>query len=238
MYELYWEYYLMGIIVLPAIIFAIWAQYKVSSSYSKYGKVLGSKGISGAQVVELMLRKKRITDVTITEIGGELTDNYNPTKKVISLSHNVYHGTTVADLGVAAHECGHAIQHAEKYAFFTFRNIVAVASNISSKLLWPLIFIGLFLGFAVESPAGKIVLLAGAIFFGLSFLFSLITLPVELNASKRALSALVETETLDKMEVIGAKAVLNAAALTYVAALLVSLLELVRFILVFARRDD
>ncbi len=235
---MYWEYYLMGIIVLPAIIFSIWAQAKVSSAYSEYSKVLGAKGLNGAQVAEKILRANNIHDVQVVQIGGELSDNYNPRKKVISLSNDVYNGTTIAALGVAAHECGHAVQHAKKYAPLKIRNIFAVATNISSKLLWPLIFLGLVLGFAVNSPAGKIVLWSGVIVFGLSFLFSLITLPVELNASKRALASLVEVDALDEMEVIGAKAVLRAAALTYVAAMLVSLLELLRFVLIFARDRD
>lgn len=235
---LYWEYYLMGIILLPGIIFAIYAQAKVSSTYSKYSKVLGSRGLSGADVVSMMLKEKGISDVSVSQISGTLTDNYNSRTKVISLSRDVYTGTTIADLGVAAHECGHAIQHAEKHGFFMFRNIVAMATNISSKLLWPIVALGLILGFAVNSPAGKIILISGVVVFGLSFLFSLITLPVELNASKRALTSLVSTGALDDMEVIGAKQVLNAAALTYVAALVVSLLELLRFVLIFARRDD
>lgn len=235
---LYWEYYLMGIIVLPGIILAIWAQSRVSSAYSKYSKVLGSKGLTGAEVVSKMLAVNGIADVQITQIGGELTDNYNPRTKVISLSHKVYTGTTIADLGVAAHECGHAIQHAKNYAPMKIRSFVAVVSNISSKLLWPLIVIGLFLGFAVESPYGLVVMWAGIIFFGLSLIFSLVTLPVELNASKRALESLVQLDALDDMEVIGAKKVLNAAALTYVASVVVSVLELLRFLLVFMRRDD
>ena len=221
---LYWEYYLMGIILLPGIILAIWAQSKVTLTYKKYNKVLGAKGMTGADVVSKMLAVKGVNNVSIAQISGTLTDNYNPRTKVISLSRDVYTGTTIADLGVAAHECGHAIQHAEKYGFFTFRNIVAVATNISSKLLWPIVFLGLILGFAVESPAGKFVLIAGVVIFGLSFLFSLITLPVELNASNRALKLLVEVGALDEMEVVGAKQVLKAAALTYVAAVLVSLL--------------
>lgn len=235
---LYWEYYLMGIILLPGIILAIWAQANVSSTYAKYNKVIGAKGLTGADVVQKMLSANGIHDVAITQIGGELTDNYNPRTKVISLSHNVYAGTTIADLGIAAHECGHAIQHAQGYAPMKFRNAVAVLSNVSSKLLWPLVIIGLFLGFGLNSPYGKIVMWSGIIIFSLSLIFTLITLPVELNASKRALSSLVEIDALDQMEVIGAKKVLNAAALTYVAAIVVSILELLRFILIFARRDD
>ena len=235
---LYWEYYLMGIIVLPGILLAIWAQASVSTAYSKYSKVLGAKGLTGAQVVEKMLRANNIDDVTISQIGGELTDNYNPKTKVISLSNQVYSGTTIADLGVAAHECGHAIQHAQNYAPMKLRNVVAIASNISSKLLWPLVVIGLLLGFAANSYYGPIVMWSGIILFTLSLIFSLITLPVELNASKRALQALVEIDALDEMEVIGAKKVLKAAAFTYLAAVVVSLLELLRFILIFARNND
>ena len=235
---LYWEYYLMGIIVLPGIIFALYAQAKVSSAYANYSKVLGAKGFTGEQVVRKMLEANGINDVEIARINGELTDNYNPRTKVISLSNKVYSGSTIADLGVAAHECGHAIQHAKNYAPMQFRNFVAVATNISSKLLWPLVAIGLFLGFAVNSPYGKIVMWSGIIIFSLSFLFSLITMPVELNASKRALLALVEIDALDEMEVVGARAVLNAAALTYIASVVVSLLELLRFILIFARHND
>lgn len=235
---MYFEYYLMGIIILPGIIFAIWAQSRVSGAYSNYSKVIGAKGLTGAQVAEKILHANGIYDVEIRQISGELSDNYNPRTKVISLSHQVYTGTTIADLGVAAHECGHAVQHAKNYAPLKIRSVLAVASNISSHLLWPLVFVGLILGFAVESQAGTIVLWAGVIFFGLSLLFSLITLPVELNASKRALKSLVEVDALDSMEVVGAKSVLNAAALTYVAATVVALLELLRFVLVFARRDD
>jgi len=235
---LYWEYYLMGIVLLPGIIFSIWAQAKVSSSYSKYSKVLGAKGLTGADVVQKILDVNNITDVKINRISGQLSDNYNPRTKIISLSNQVYSGTTIADLGVAAHECGHAIQHAKNYAPMKFRNIVAVATNISSKLLWPLVVIGLVLGIGLASPYGNIIMWSGIIIFGLSALFSLITLPVELDASKRALNSLVQIDALDDMEVIGARKVLNAAALTYVAALVVSLLELLRFLLIFAKRKD
>ena len=234
---LYWEYYLMGIILLPGIILAIWAQSKVTLTYKKYNKVLGAKGYTGAEVVEKMLQANGINDVTISQISGELTDNYNPRTKVISLSQNAYSGTTIADLGVAAHECGHAIQHAKNYAPLKFRTFLAVASNISSKLLWPLIIVGLIFGVAYQTTFGTVVLYAGISFFGLSVLFSLITLPVELNASKRAIKSLVDVGALDEMEVKGAKSVLNAAALTYVAALVVSILELLRFVLVFVARD-
>ncbi len=235
---MYFEYYLMGIIVLPAIIFAIYAQYKVSSAYGEYSKVLGAKGLTGADVAKKILHENGITDVDVVCIGGELSDNYNPRKKIISLSKDVYHGTTVASLGVAAHECGHAIQHAKNYAPLKIRNVLAVATNISSRLLWPVVFLGILFGIAYATPAGTAVLYSGIALFGLTFMFSLITLPVEINASKRALKSLVAVDALDKMEVTGAKEVLRAAALTYLAAMLVSLLELLRFVLVFVNNRN
>ena len=235
---LYWEYYLMGIIILPGIIFAMWAQARVSSAYSRYSKVLGANGYTGKDAVLKMLQANGITDVSIGRIDGELTDNFNPKTKRISLSNSVYSSTTIAALGVAAHECGHAIQHEKGYAPAKVRSVVVAVSNRSSMILWPLVIVGLILGFAVESPAGKIVLWCGVIIFGLSLLFTIITLPVELDASKRAINSLVELNIVDNTEVIGAKEVLSAAALTYVAAMVVALLNLIRFLLVFAKRND
>ena len=235
---MYWEYYLMGIIILPGIIFSIWAQARVTNSYSKYSKVLGSKGITGAEVVRMMLGVNNINDVQIRAIEGDLSDNYNPRTKVVSLSRDVYYGSTISALGVAAHECGHAIQHANNYVPAKARGVLVTVSNVSSKLLWPIIIIGLLLDIGVETVYGKVVLWCGIIVFGLSMIFSLITLPVELDASKRALKSLVDLDVLDNMEVAGAKEVLTSAALTYVAALVVSILQLVRFLLIFARRRD
>lgn len=235
---LYWEYYLMGIILLPGIIFSIWAQARVSNAYSKYSKVLGSKGITGAEVVKQMLDVNGIQDVTIRQIDGELSDNFNPRTKVISLSKDVYNGSTIAALGVAAHECGHAIQHAKNYVPAKARGALVTVSNISSRLLWPIIIIGLLLDFGLETVYGRVVLWCGVAVFGLSLIFSLVTLPVELDASRRAVNSLVELNVLDGMEVKGAKEVLTAAALTYVATVVVSILELVRFLLIFTRRRD
>ncbi|MBO7527894.1 MAG: zinc metallopeptidase [Clostridia bacterium] len=235
---LYWEYYLMGIILLPGIIFAIWAQARVNTTYSKYSKVISANGYTGKDAVLKMLNENGINDVSVMRIDGELTDNFNPRTKRVSLSNNVYSSSTIAALGVAAHECGHAIQHSRGYAPAKLRSVVVTVSNISSTILWPIVFLGLFLGFAVDSPIGKMVLWSGIIVFGLSFLFSLITLPVELDASKRAINELVRLDIVDNTEVIGAREVLNAAALTYVAAMVVSLLNLLRFLLVFLRRND
>lgn len=228
----------MGIIVLPGIIFALYAQVRVNTAYSNYNKVLGSKGYSGADVVRKMLSVNGVNNVDVVRISGELTDNYNPRQKVISLSSNVYSGTTISALGVAAHECGHALQDAKNYAPMKFRGFLAGVSTLTSYLLWPIIIIGLIFGFGVNTAYGRIFLWSGIAFFGIAFLFALITLPVELNASKRALKALVDVGALDEMEVVGAKEVLNAAALTYVAAMVISLLQLLRFLLIFLRRND
>ena len=228
----------MGVILLPGILFALWAQYRVNNAYSKYSKVISAKGYTGREVAQKMLEANGITNVDIGKIDGELTDNFNPRTKKISLSNSVYNSNTIAALGVAAHECGHAIQYSKGYTPGKIRSVLVTVTNISSTILWPIVFIGLILGFAVNSPAGKIVLWSGIIIFGLSLLFSLITLPVELDASKRAINSLVELNIVDSTEVIGAKEVLNAAALTYVAALVISLLNLLRFLLIFVRRND
>ena len=238
---MYWEYYLLGIILLPGIIFSIVMQAKVQSTYKKYQQVLGSKGLTGADVVKKILNMNGINNVRVESISGDLTDHYNPKTNVISLSESVFYGTTIADLGVAAHECGHAVQHAKNYAPAKLRNVLAIAGNIASKLFWPIIIIGLILDIGYAMTAGKIVLIAGIVVFGLSLLFSLCTLPVELDASKRAISSLVAVGALDEMEVKGARQVLNAAAWTYIAAILMSILELLRFVLAFvlsAKRDD
>ena len=238
---MYWEYYLLGIILLPGIIFSLVMQAKVQSTYKKYRQVLGAKGLTGAEVVRKILSINGINDVDVVAINGELTDNYNPRTNVISLSNDVYNGTTIADLGVAAHECGHAVQHAKGYFPAKLRNVLAVAGNITSKLFWPIIIIGMILDFGYAMAAGKIVLYAGIAVFGLSLLFSLCTLPIEFDASNRAITSLVEVGALDQMEVKGAKQVLNAAAWTYIAAILMSILELLRFVLAFvisAKRDD
>ena len=229
----YWQYYLLGIVLLPGLILASWAQAKTMSTYKKYRKVLSSKQITGAQAAEKILKAKGIFDVEVVRVSGsDLSDNYNPETKIVSPSPKVYDGTDIAALGIAAHECGHAIQHAEKYAPLRARSALVKVSNISSQFLWPLVIIGIIFNFAyVGGIWGNIFMWSGVAFFGISIIFSLITLPVEYNASKKALSLLVATDCVDAMEVKGAKKVLSAAALTYVAALVVSMLSLVRFLL-------
>lgn len=231
----YWEFYLLGIILLPGIILATWAQIKVSSTYKKYSEVIGYRGLTGADVAKEILTSEGILDVEVLGVGGsELSDHYNSKTKKINLSQSVYAGTSIAALGVAAHEAGHAIQDAKGYKPLKLRSALAKASTITSSLLWPLVIMGIIFNFAyVGGLWGQIFLWAGCAFFGISVIFSLITLPVEYNASNRALKLLVATGCVDDMEVQGAKQVLNAAALTYVAALIVSILSLLRFVLFF-----
>ena len=238
----YWQYYLLGIILLPGLIFASWAQIKVKSTYNKYNKVLSSKQLTGAEVAKNILAYKGIFDVDVVRGNGEdLSDNYNPTTKVLTLSPKVYNGTDVAALGVAAHECGHAVQHAEGYVPLKIRKTLVTVSNITSQFLWPLVIIGIIFNFAyVGGVLGNVFLWSGVVFFGLSFIFSLITLPVEYNASHRAMELLVKTGSVDTMEVKGTQKVLSAAAMTYVAALVVSMLSLLRFlafVLINSRKD-
>ena len=165
---------------------------------------------------------------------GHLSDHYDPRNKVVALSADVYDSSTIAALGVAAHECGHAIQDAKAYFPLKLRRLLVGVSNISSYLLWPLVLVGLVLNFAyVGGIWGDILMFSGVAFFGISVIFQLVTLPIEYNASGRALELLVTTGVVDSMEVQGAKKVLSAAAMTYVAALVVSLLNLLRFVVFF-----
>lgn len=229
----YWEYYLLGIILLPGLIMATWAQVKVTSTYSKYSQVLCSKGYTGAEAARAILQSQGITNVQVVRSNkGHLSDHYDPRKKIVALSEDVYNGTTIAALGVAAHECGHAIQDAKAYIPLKIRRLLVGVSNISSYLLWPLVIVGLVLNFAyVGGVWGDILMFSGVAFFGISVIFQLVTLPVEYNASGRALELLVSTGIVDSMEVQGAKKVLSAAAMTYVAALVVSILNLLRFVI-------
>ncbi len=239
----YLQYTLMGLIVVPGIIYAMIVSAKVNTTFSKYEKVLSSQNITGAECVKRILQAKGIVDVTIQRSDdSELVDNFNPKTNIITLSKKVYDSTSISALGVAAHETGHAIQYAEDYKPMKIRTALAYASNFMSYFVWPLVLMGIVLDLAyVGGIVGTAFLWVGVAFFGVSMLFSLITLPVELDASKRALNLLVSTGCVDSMEVKGAKKVLSAAAKTYVAGLLISILQLVRFLLFFlshSKRDD
>ena len=234
----YIHYTLLGIILLPGIIYASYTSIKVKSTFDKYNQILVSTQITGAECAKRILESEGITDVQIVKGSGELTDNYNSKTNVITLSADVYNGTTIAALGVAAHEVGHAIQHAKNYAGAKIHTALGVAGQFMSHFVWPIILIGIVLDFAyVGGFVGKAFLWAGVGFFGVSLLFSIITLPVELNASKRALKLLVSTNCVASVEVKGAEKVLSAAAQTYIAAIVVSVLELLRFVLFFFSRN-
>lgn len=224
----------MYILLIIATIISMVAQMKVSSTFKKYSSVMSKGGMTGAEVAKNMLRNSGIYDVEVQRIGGVLTDHYNPSTKVLKLSPDVYDSSSISALGVAAHETGHAIQHDKDYAPLGMRSALVPMANIGSKLSMPLIFIG----FLFNSSMGTNLLLLGIVFFSLSVIFTLVTLPVEFNASKRAVQLLVEDRYLDVNEVEGAKAVLDAAAMTYVAAAMVAIVELLRLLAIFSRRND
>ena len=221
------------ILVVPAMIFAMVAQSRVSSTFQRYSRQRTRSGITGAEAAALVLRQNGVYDVKIEQVRGNLTDHYDPQENVISLSDSVYHANTVAAVGVAAHEAGHAVQYAQGYHAIRVRTAILPVTRIGSQLAWPLLFIGLLFNF--ES-----LFVAGILFFLLATLFQVVTLPVEYNASSRAVAAISGSGCLSQDEVPGARKVLNAAALTYVAALAVSLAQLLRLLLLFggSRRDD
>ena len=237
----YWEYILMGVLIMPALIFAIYAQYKVQTAFNKYSFLNAASGLTGTEVAKRMLQKNGIDSVQIGRTKGSLTDHYNPKARKINLSEPVYNSSSVAAIGVAAHETGHALQDERNYAPMKIRMAVIKLSNLTSSLFLPLILVGLVLFFVLASHyIGVIFIWVGVGIFSLGALANLVTLPVEINASKRAIAQLKEMNVLTESELSGAKEVLSAAALTYVAALLISLLSLARVVLValsVTRRD-
>lgn len=228
----------MGIVLLPGIILSLYAQFKVNYTYNKYKEEFSERNITAKQVCEQIINAGNL-NVQITEVSGKLNDYYDSKNKVLALSSDNINSTSISAIGVAAHEAGHALQDAENYKPLKIRNFVVVCSNLSSKFLWPLIFIGLVFDFGLYYTSfAKVFIYAGVIFFGLSVLLNLVTLPVEFNASKRAIAILQNSTILSSTETEYAKQVLNAAALTYVAAFVYSVLNLLRFLLVFGRKDD
>lgn len=223
------------LIVIPAMILAMFAQARVSSTFNKYASVASRGGYTGADVARQLLLSAGITDVSVERIAGSLTDHYDPKNKVLRLSDSVFGSRSIAALGVAAHETGHAIQHRESYFPLTFRTAIFPVVNIGSKLSMPLIILGLVLGYF---NFGNTILFAGIILFSLVVFFQLVTLPVEFNASSRALKLLNQYNYLSSDEMKPAKKVLSAAALTYVAAAAVSISQLLRLLFIFNRRND
>lgn len=221
-------------LVLIGAVLCIWAQARVSSTYNRYSRVLSRTGMTGAQAAQRILQLSGIYDVRIEHVGGKLTDHYDPANKVLRLSDTVYGSTSVAAIGVAAHECGHAVQHDKGYAPLQFRSALVPVANIGSKAGIPLILLGALLGM------NQTLIHIGIWVFALAVLFQLVTLPVEFNASGRALAMLGDYGMLDRDETKGCRKVLQAAALTYVAAAASAILQLLRLVLLFGgdRRRD
>ena len=221
---MYYGYYFdpTYILVIIGLLLTLMASALVNNTYAKYKRVRSMSGMTGAQAAERILHQAGIYDVQIRHIAGDLTDNYNPKTKVLSLSDAVYGNTSVAAIGVAAHECGHAIQHAKQYAPLVLRSAMVPAVNICSTLSWPVILLGVILSF------NQSLILLGIILFAAAVLFSIVTLPVEFNASHRALKILGGTGMLTRDEVGKARRVLTAAALTYVASAASKILQLLR----------
>jgi len=222
------------ILVLIGVVLSLLASARVKSTFAKYSRVRSLSGYTGAQAAEQLLRSSGINDVQIERVAGNLTDHYDPRTKVLRLSDSVYSQSSIAAIGVAAHECGHAIQHNHSYVPLAFRSALVPVANFGATLSWPLIIIGLFMG------SSSVLIDLGIILFSASVLFQLVTLPVELNASRRAIAQLAESGILAGDEIKDTKKVLGAAALTYVAAAAASILQLLRLLLLFGggRRRD
>ncbi|QSX06861.1 zinc metallopeptidase [Sedimentibacter sp. zth1] len=219
------------IIILPAIIFSMYAQTKIQSTYSRFQNVKSAKGMTGYESAQKLLNNNGLNNVTIEMVKGRLTDHYDPRKKVLRLSDGIYYGNSVAALGVAAHEVGHAIQHDKGYAPLKIRNILVPVASFSSKFSFLLLFLGILLG-------NKTFVDFGIYLFSAIVLFQIITLPVEFDASNRAVYQLVDNGIIYDYEKTSVKKVLNAAALTYVAATLMSVLQLLRLLAISGRFRD
>ena len=228
-YGLDWTY----ILVLIGAVLSMIASSKVKTTYAKYGNVGSHRGMTAMEAARRILDNAGLSNVRIERVAGDLTDHYSPKELVLRLSDTTIHSNSIAAIGVAAHECGHAIQHAKSYAPLKIRNTIVPVVNLGSKLSWPMIMLGLILGYA-----GLLDL--GILLFSFSLIFQVITLPVEFNASSRALQILEQSGMLYEDELRGAKKVLSAAAMTYVAAAISTLLSLLRLIILFGgrRRND
>ncbi|MCR4892499.1 MAG: zinc metallopeptidase [Lachnospiraceae bacterium] len=225
-----WTY----ILVIIGLVLSLGASALVNSTFKKYSRVRSSTGVSGQQAAERILRSEGLNDVAVNHIGGNLTDNYNPSQKTVNLSDATYASSSVASIGVAAHECGHAMQHASGYFPLTLRSAILPVANFGSMLGIPICIIGLIMG-----QMGDTVIKVGILLFSFAVLFQLVTLPVEFNASRRALAKLKADGILYPEELNQTRKVLTAAALTYVAAAAASILQLIRLWLIFGnRRSD
>ena len=232
------KYYI--ILVLPTVILALYAQAKVNSTFNRYRQERSLRGMTGQEVAVQMLRNAGILDVPVQMVAGHLTDHYDPRNRVLRLSESVFNSSSIAAVGVAAHEAGHAIQHQEGYAPLHLRNAIVPLTRIGSSLSMPLILIGILMGGLTNATSatniGWYIIIAGIALFGVAVLFQVITLPVEFNASRRALVTLRDTQILMDDEVGKARKVLSAAALTYVAAMAQALANLLRLLLIVGGR--
>lgn len=226
----YWGLDYTVLLLIIGMVLSLAASARLKGTFAKYSRIPGMSGLNGAQTAQRILHAAGITDVRVVPVRGQLTDHYDPRAKEVRLSEASYHRTSLAAVGVAAHECGHAIQHASGYSPLTIRSAIVPVANFGSSLAWPIFLAGLLL-------SAKPLLTAGIVLFSAAVVFQLVTLPVEYNASSRALKMLGSTGILGEDEVIGAKHVLSAAALTYVAALAASVLQLLRLILLARGRD-
>lgn len=223
-----WSYL---IFMLPCLILSLICNASVKSNFSKYSQIQNSRRLTGAQAAQQVLSAHGVTGVRIEPVSGNLTDHFDPRSNVIRLSESVYNATTVAAVGVACHEAGHAVQHAEGYVPNKIRSAIVPVANIGSKLSWIVLIIGMLLPVQFN-----FVITIGIVLFSASVLFTLVTLPVEFNASSRALKTIQSTNMLNESEYAGAKKVLSAAAMTYVAAAATSIAQLLRLLLIFGNR--
>lgn len=226
-YDPTWIFALIGLVL------SLLASAKVNTTFSKYSKVRSQRGITGAEAAEAILRSEGIYDVRIERVSGHLSDHYDPRNKVLRLSDATYANTSVAAIGVAAHECGHAVQHAKGYAPLSLRSALVPFANIGSNLGYILVFLGLFF----STTTGSTMITIGLIAFSAAVLFQIVTLPVEFNASSRALKMLESQGLLGSDEIKGSRKVLSAAAMTYVAAAATSILQLLRLIIIAGGRN-
>lgn len=229
-YGFYWDS--TYILVLIGAVISMIASARVKSTYSKYAKVRSMTNMTGAQAAQRILNHAGIYDVRVQHVAGNLTDHYNPKNKTLNLSDSVYGSVSVAAIGVAAHECGHAIQHQQGYSPLNFRSALVPVANFGSAAAWPLIILGIMFG-----GAGSLLCQVGIIFFSAAVLFQLVTLPVEFNASSRAVHILGNTGILSQQELPYTKKVLKAAALTYVASAAAAILQLLRLLILFGGKD-
>jgi len=218
------------ILLLPAMAFAMWAQWKVQSTFNQFARVRAANGLSGRDMARQIMARNGVTDVTVEPVGGVLSDHYDPGKKIVRLSEDNFAGGSISSIAVAAHEVGHVLQHHEGYIPLQLRSSMAPVVGFASMAAGPLFLVGLVLG--VRTPFSGILMDLGIVFFAGAVLFHLVTLPVEFDASKRALAQLTATGAVLPQEVEGAKKVLDAAALTYVAAAAMAALQLLRFIMI------